>query len=68
MAIPVIDFQALSEEGLEPDGYVVEQFHSAFSTVGFVFITSHGIDRKLVRFTQKCLGTSKALPTEVEDR
>ncbi len=48
MAIPVVDFQALSEKGVTPDLPVVEELHSAFSTVGFVFITNHGIDRKLV--------------------
>ncbi len=50
MAIPVVDFQALSaaEKGVTPDLPVIEELHSAFSTVGFVFITNHGIDRKLV--------------------
>ena len=50
MAIPVVDFQSAvssSGEGLAASP-VVQQLHAAFTTVGFVFLTNHGIDRKLV--------------------
>lgn len=52
MAIPVVDLQKVlsSSAGADPGNYPqVEQFNSAFSTVGFVFlIKNHGIPRKLV--------------------
>ena len=39
MSLPIIDISS-------PD--VAQQFYEAFSTVGFAFITGHGIPRELV--------------------
>ena len=47
MAIPVVDVSTACCEEVESG--VVQQIHTAFSTVGFVFITGHGIPRQLVR-------------------
>ena len=47
MAIPVVDVSTACSEEVESG--VVQQIHTAFSTVGFVFITGHGIPRQLVR-------------------
>ena len=46
-SIPVVDLSSASSavEGSDP---VVQQIHDAFTTVGFVFITGHGIPRELV--------------------
>ena len=46
-SIPVVDVSSASGavEGSDP---VVQQIHDAFTTVGFVFITGHGIPRELV--------------------
>ena len=50
MAIPVIDFQLIRRhlqgggEGAGP----LEMLHQAFSTVGFVYLSNHGIDEELV--------------------
>ncbi len=48
MAIPVVDFHTLSDSTPASECPVIKQLHSAFSTLGFVFITNHGIDMKLV--------------------
>lgn len=45
--IPVVDFDGLSEQDIG-NCPQVKEIHTAFSTVGFVFIKNHGIDRKLV--------------------
>ena len=51
MSIPVVDFEKVlscSEgEGLASCD-AVQELHSAFTTVGFVFIRNHGIDRRMV--------------------
>ena len=49
MSIPVVDIAEVlsSSEGLDSCD-AVEELHSAFTTVGFVFIRNHGIDKKLV--------------------
>ena len=47
--IPVVDLESIfsvAELGSCPQ---VDQIHSAFSTVGFVFVKNHGIARKTVR-------------------
>jgi isopenicillin N synthase-like dioxygenase len=48
-SIPVVDFEGVSSTLELSSCPQVEQIHSAFSTVGFVFIKNHGIPRKLVR-------------------
>ena len=51
MSIPVVDFEKVLScskgEGLASCG-AVQELHSAFTTVGFVFIRNHGIDRRMV--------------------
>ncbi len=51
-AIPVIDFSDIlsgsKDLGNCPQ---VKELHSALSTVGFVFLTNHGIDKKMVEST-----------------
>ena len=50
-AIPVVNFRELSSPGQDvdlADSPTVQELHTAFSTVGFVFLTNHGIGRKLV--------------------
>ena len=56
MSIPVVDLEGVFSV-IELGGWLqVDQIHSAFSTVGFVFIKNHGIARKTVRaFTDLCL-------------
>ena len=53
--IPVVDVSSAinSVEGSDP---VVQQIHDAFTTVGFVFITGHGIPRELVSRLTGCRG------------
>ena len=49
MSIPVVDFEKVlsCSEGLSSCD-AVQELHSAFTTVGFVFIRNHGIDRRMV--------------------
>ena len=51
-SIPVVDFQQLSpwpgEDVSLADSPTVQELHTAFSTVGFVLLTNHGIGRNLV--------------------
>ena len=47
MSIPVVDISHWS--GAVEDG-LVQQIHDAFTTVGFVFITGHGIPRERVSY------------------
>ena len=47
--IPVVDFQAvLLAKELSSCPCVQEELHEAFSRVGFVFLTNHGIKMDLV--------------------
>ena len=49
MSIPVVDIaEVLSRSERLDSCDAVEELHSAFTTVGFVFIRNHGIDKKLV--------------------
>ena len=49
MSIPVVDIaEVLSCSERLDSCDAVQKLHSAFTTVGFVFIRNHGIDRKLV--------------------
>ena len=50
--IPVVDFASVltvsgGEQREERNG-VIQELHSAFTTVGFVFIKNHGISEALV--------------------
>ena len=47
MSIPVVDISHWS--GAVEDS-LVQQIHDAFTTVGFVFITGHGIPRERVSY------------------
>jgi len=49
MSIPVTDFERIlsCSEGLSSCD-AVQELHSAFTTVGFVFIRNHGIDRRMI--------------------
>lgn len=47
-SIPVVDFKGVSSCQDLATCPQVQQLHSAFTKVGFVFIKNHGIDRKLV--------------------
>lgn len=47
MSIPILDISSVNRHGLE-GSLVVQDMHAAFTTVGFVFITGHGIPRELV--------------------
>ena len=49
-SIPVVDFKGLSTDSeVSSLTELVQQLHSAFSKVGFVFIKNHGIERDLVK-------------------
>ena len=49
MSIPVVDIVEVLSRSEELDSCdAVQELHSAFTTVGFVFIRNHGIDKKLV--------------------
>ena len=49
MSIPVVDIAEVLSRSEGLDGCdAVQELHSAFTTVGFVFIKNHGIDKKLV--------------------
>ena len=49
MSIPVVDIAEVLSRSEGLDGCdAVRELHSAFTTVGFVFIRNHGIDKKLV--------------------
>ena len=49
-SIPVVDFDGVYSSTDLSSCPQVEEIHSAFTTIGFVFIKNHGIERKLVRF------------------
>ena len=49
MEIPVVDFDGVFSSADLTSCRQTAQIHSAFTTVGFVFIKNHGIERKLVR-------------------
>ena len=54
MSIPVVDFEkVLSCSDCLASCDAVQELHSAFTTVGFVFIRNHGIDRRMVG--RRCL-------------
>ena len=46
MEIKVVDFSGIST-GADVSSTVVDQLHEAFSTIGFVIITNHGIEEKV---------------------
>ena len=46
--IPVVDFKDINSNPDLSQCPQVEEINSAFTSVGFVFIKNHGIDRKLV--------------------
>ena len=48
MAIPVVDLEGVFSSPDLSSCPQVAQIHSAFSTIGFVFIKNHGIPRKSV--------------------
>ena len=50
MAIPVIDFNVILRhlQGEGEDSGPLRMLHQAFSTVGFVYLSNHGIDEGLV--------------------
>ena len=48
--IPVVDFSSVFSCADLASCPQTAQIHTAFTTVGFVFIKNHGIQRKLVRF------------------
>ena len=48
-AIPVVDLEGVFSVAELASCPQVDQIHSAFSTVGFVFVKNHGIARKTVR-------------------
>ena len=52
-SIPIVDLEGLSREQDLSGCPQVQQIHSAFTTVGFVFIKNHGIQRKTVRLTSQ---------------
>ena len=45
MAVPVVDFKGVFFSPDVSNCPQVKEIHSAFTTVGFVFITNHGIRR-----------------------
>ena len=49
MEIPVVDFDGVFSSADLTSCPQTAQIHSALTTVGFVFIKNHGIERKLVR-------------------
>ena len=46
--VPVVDLKELFSAKDLSTCPQVEEIHNAFTNVGFVFITNHGIDQKLV--------------------
>ena len=46
--IPVVDIKDIKSNSDLSQCPQVEEINSAFTSVGFVFIKNHGIDRKLV--------------------
>ena len=48
MSIPVVNVSGVLSGVIEKSP-VLQQLHNAFTTVGFVFITGHGIPREMVR-------------------
>ena len=59
MAIPVVDFSAMSlqnnnqpwAENSNAVKDLAEKLYNAFSTVGFVYLKNHGIPQEMVRFS-----------------
>ena len=51
--IPVVDFDGVFSCADLTSCPQTAQIHSAFTTVGFVFIKNHGIHRKLVRVNEE---------------
>ena len=48
-SIPIVDFSSILSESVDLSNCPqVAKIHSAFSTVGFVFLKNHGIDKQLV--------------------
>ena len=47
-AIPVVDWSEVPSNSDLSTSSQVQQLHSAFTKVGFVFLKNHGIDQKLV--------------------
>ena len=61
MSIPVVDIAEVLSRSEKLDSCdAVQELHSAFTTVGFVFIRSHGIDKKLVGNGQHTSTTNTA--------
>ena len=48
--IPVVDFAHLASSQDLSSCAQVQELHSAFSKVGFVFVKNHGIERETVEF------------------
>ena len=49
-SIPVVDFEDVFSSINLTNCSQVKEIHSAFTSVGFVFVKNHGIDRKLVLY------------------
>ena len=47
MAVPIIDLSGVNLDSVERDP-VLQQLHDALTTVGFIFVTGHGIPRDKV--------------------
>ena len=47
-SIPVVDFDSVFSCTDLSSCLQVKEIHAAFTTVGYIFIKNHGIDRKLV--------------------
>ena len=48
--IPVVDFADLASSQDLSSCAQMQELHSAFSKVGFVFVKNHGIERQAVEF------------------
>ena len=49
-SIPVVNFKDIFSSTNLTNCPQVKEIHSAFTSVGFVFVKNHGIDRKLVLY------------------
>ncbi|XP_077986047.1 uncharacterized protein LOC144440544 [Glandiceps talaboti] len=51
-AVPVVDFSAYSVDRHSPDSELfpklIDDVHDAFTTIGFVYLTNHGIDERMI--------------------
>lgn len=57
-SLPLVDFESVLFSNNLAACPQVQEIHDAFTEVGFVFITNHGIDQELVslkdRFVKSC--------------